>query len=62
MVELKGGSIIIDDVDIRNIGLDAVRTKLALVPQDNTLFMGTLRENLCVQPVTLTGRALMFLQ
>jgi ATP-binding cassette subfamily C (CFTR/MRP) protein 1 len=34
MVELQGGSIVIDGVNIRDIGLDALRGRLALVPQD----------------------------
>ncbi|KAH8110164.1 multidrug resistance-associated ABC transporter [Phellopilus nigrolimitatus] len=46
MVELSSGSIEIDGVDIRHIGLDVLRRQLALVPQDSTLFLGTLRENL----------------
>ena len=47
-VELSQGSVEIDGVDIRTVGLETLRTRLALVPQDNTLFLGTLRENLCV--------------
>lgn len=46
MVELRDGTIEIDGVNIRNIGLDVLRRQLALVPQDSTLFLGTLRENL----------------
>lgn len=38
----------IDGVNIRNIGLDVLRRRLALVPQDSTLFKGTLRDNLYV--------------
>ncbi|EFI26687.1 ATP-binding cassette [Coprinopsis cinerea okayama7 len=45
-VELSGGKIEIDGVDISTIGLETLRTRLALVPQDCTLFLGTLRENL----------------
>ncbi|RXW22412.1 hypothetical protein EST38_g3441 [Candolleomyces aberdarensis] len=45
-VELSAGSIEIDGVDVRKVGLETLRTRLALVPQDNTLFMGTLRDNL----------------
>ncbi|EPQ52804.1 multidrug resistance-associated ABC transporter [Gloeophyllum trabeum ATCC 11539] len=45
-VELQKGSIEIDGYDIRNIGLGTLRSRLALVPQANTLFLGTLRENL----------------
>jgi ATP-binding cassette subfamily C (CFTR/MRP) protein 1 len=45
-VELRGGKIEIDGRNIRDMGLDILRTRLALVPQDGTLFLGTLRENL----------------
>lgn len=45
-VELTAGAIEIDGVDISKIGLEVLRTRLALVPQENTLFSGTLRENL----------------
>ena len=48
VVELQGGKIEIDGYDIRGIGLDVLRGRLALVPQDTTLFLGTLRENLWV--------------
>ncbi|KAF7798058.1 hypothetical protein EIP86_009270 [Pleurotus ostreatoroseus] len=46
IVNVKSGSIAIDGYDIGNIGLDVLRSRLALVPQDSTLFLGTLRENL----------------
>jgi ABC-type multidrug transport system fused ATPase/permease subunit len=46
VVELQSGKIDIDGVDTRNIGLDVLRSRLALVPQDSTLFSGTLRDNL----------------
>ncbi|KAJ7730232.1 multidrug resistance-associated ABC transporter [Mycena maculata] len=46
MVELQSGKIEIDGHNIRNIGLDVLRGRLALVPQDSVLFLGTLRENL----------------
>jgi ABC-type multidrug transport system fused ATPase/permease subunit len=48
MVELQSGSIEIDGVDIKAVGFDTLRMRLALVPQDSTLFLGTLRDNLCV--------------
>jgi ATP-binding cassette subfamily C (CFTR/MRP) protein 1 len=46
MAEVRSGNIVIDGVDIRKIGLSVLRTQLALVPQDSTLFLGTLRENI----------------
>ncbi|KZT29932.1 multidrug resistance-associated ABC transporter [Neolentinus lepideus HHB14362 ss-1] len=46
MVELQSGKIEIDGRNIREIGLDTLRSRLALVPQDCTLFLGTLRENI----------------
>ncbi|KAJ7753347.1 multidrug resistance-associated ABC transporter [Mycena maculata] len=46
MVEVGSGTIEIDGMDISRIGLASLREKLALVPQDSTLFLGTLRENI----------------
>ncbi|GJE92383.1 multidrug resistance-associated ABC transporter [Phanerochaete sordida] len=46
IVNTKAGSISIDGYNIRDVGLEVLRSRLALVPQDSTLFLGTLRENL----------------
>jgi ATP-binding cassette subfamily C (CFTR/MRP) protein 1 len=46
LVELSGGSIIIDGLDISKIGLHDLRSRLAIIPQDPTLFKGTIRSNL----------------
>ena len=40
------GSIVIDGIEILNIGLDDLRNKISIVPQDPLLFTGTLRRNL----------------
>ncbi|KAH0497916.1 hypothetical protein TgHK011_005198 [Trichoderma gracile] len=45
-LEADSGSIIIDGIDISKIGLQDLRENITIVPQDPTLFMGTIRTNL----------------
>ncbi|KAG5645383.1 hypothetical protein DXG03_006336 [Asterophora parasitica] len=61
-VELQGGQIEIDGHDIRSIGLDIVRGRIALVPQDSTLFLGTLRDNLDPQGLRTDAELISVLQ
>lgn len=45
-VELSGGSILIDGVDISTLGLDTLRSSISCIFQTAILFSGTFRENL----------------
>ncbi|MNT09540.1 putative multidrug resistance ABC transporter ATP-binding/permease protein YheH [compost metagenome] len=45
-IELEGGSITVDGVDIASVPLERLRRSLAIIPQDPTLFLGTIRSNL----------------
>jgi len=40
------GSVLVDDVDVRDYGLDDLRKGIGMVLQQNTLFTGTIYENL----------------
>ena len=43
LVEVAGGTITIDGVDISALDLDELRSKITIIPQDTTLFQGTVR-------------------
>ncbi|KAJ7846310.1 multidrug resistance-associated ABC transporter [Mycena leptocephala] len=45
-VDPVSGRIVIDGLDISTIGLNDLRSRLTFIPQDATLFSGTLRDNL----------------
>ena len=45
-LEAEEGKILVDDLDIGLIGLQDLRENIVMVPQDPTLFTGTIRSNL----------------
>ncbi len=40
------GSVLVDGIDVREYGLDALRNKIGMVPQKTVLFTGTIAENI----------------
>ncbi|KAK2947355.1 Multidrug resistance-associated protein [Blattamonas nauphoetae] len=44
--ESNSGRVVIDDVDISKVQIQRVRRSIAIIPQDPTLFTGTVRYNL----------------
>ncbi|KAF9019789.1 multidrug resistance-associated ABC transporter [Hymenopellis radicata] len=62
IVELQNGRIEIDGIDISKVSLETLRSRLALVPQDSTMFLGTLRENLDPQTTRTDAELISVLQ
>ena len=46
MGTLIDGQIKIDNIDITSVGLDDVRSRISIIPQDPVIFTGTMRSNL----------------
>jgi ABC-type multidrug transport system fused ATPase/permease subunit len=46
IIELESGAILIDGVDISKVDLNLLRSKVTVIPQDPTLFTGSLRFNI----------------
>jgi ABC-type multidrug transport system fused ATPase/permease subunit len=46
MGTLVDGDITIDNIDISTVGLDDIRRRISIIPQDPVLFTGTMRSNL----------------
>ena len=58
IVEIIEGRILIDNVDIRSVHLDHLRSQITVIPQDPTMFTGTLRFNLDPENKTSDRRIL----
>lgn len=44
--DVTGGSVLVDDVDVRDYPLEELRGRIGMVLQNNVLFTGSIRENL----------------
>jgi ATP-binding cassette subfamily B protein len=47
LYDITSGAILIDDQDIRDVTQDSLRTSIAMIPQDPSLFHRSLMENIC---------------
>ena len=46
LVEVSSGRVEIDGIDTKTIGLNTLRSRIAVIPQDPVLFSGTIKSNL----------------
>jgi ATP-binding cassette subfamily C (CFTR/MRP) protein 4 len=46
LIEVSDGTIFIDDQDVSKLGLHLLRGSMSIIPQDPSLFSGTIRRNL----------------
>jgi ABC-type multidrug transport system fused ATPase/permease subunit len=46
LIEPVAGKILIDNINIALIGIHDLRSRLSIIPQDPTMFQGTVRSNL----------------
>lgn len=44
--DVTGGSVLVDGYDVRDLSLDALRSRIGVVMQDSVLFSGTIAENI----------------
>ena len=44
--DVTGGAVLVDGVDVRDYPIEALRSRIGMVLQNNVLFSGTIRENL----------------
>ncbi len=58
-IQGKLGGIFIDDIDIRDMTLESLRNKIAIVFQDNFLFDGTIRDNVKIGKPDATDEEIM---
>lgn len=46
LAEAEGGRVLVDNVDVKTLGLHTLRSKAAIIPQDPAILPGTVRYNL----------------
>jgi len=57
--DVTGGKILVDGVDIRDVKLHDLRSKIGYVPQKGNLFTGTIKSNIAFGNENLTGKEIL---